>query len=195
MKTLLLDNYDSFTFNLYQEIGELGGNPEVYRNDNISLTDIEGGNYSHIMIGPGPGNPSTPRDIGISKLLVQFAMEHRIPLLGVCLGHQILGHFFGADIVRTEKLFHGKSSVLSFVEPKSKLFFGLPNAIEAMRYHSLCVENLKEPLRRTAQTSDGVLMAIEHTFLPLYGVQFHPESIGTPDGKAILGNFLEIKGE
>jgi anthranilate synthase component 2 len=195
MKTLLLDNYDSFTFNLYQEIGELGGNPVVHRNDKISLAEVEAGQYTHIIIGPGPGNPSTPRDIGISNLLIQFAVKQSIPLFGVCLGHQILGQYFGGDIVKAQELFHGKPSMLSFLEPRSVLFSGLPSSIEAMRYHSLCVENLKEPLRKTAETNDGVLMAMEHMSLPLYGVQFHPESIGTPDGKAIVGNFLRVKRE
>lgn len=192
MKTLILDNYDSFTFNLYQEIGSLEGNPDVHRNDRIGIEDVERGGYSHIVIGPGPGNPDTPRDIGISDLLIGFAVASRVPLLGVCLGHQMIGRHFGFSVVRAKELFHGKASVISFSPPRSQIFLGLPETIQAMRYHSLCVEGVHVPLRVTAVTNDGVVMAMEHETLPVYGVQFHPESIGTPDGKTILGNFLSI---
>ena len=192
MKTLILDNYDSFTFNLYQEIGSLGGNPDVHRNDRIEIEDVERGSYSHIVIGPGPGNPDTPRDIGISNQLVNFAITHRVPLLGVCLGHQIIGRHFGLPVARAKELFHGKPSVISFLNPRSKIFLGLPETIQAMRYHSLCVEGMHTPLRATAATTEGILMAMEHEALAIYGVQFHPESIGTPCGRVILGNFLKI---
>lgn len=192
MNTLILDNYDSFTFNLYQEIGVLGGNPEVFRNDKITMDEVKARNFTHIILGPGPGNPSTPRDIGISRALIQYAENERIPLLGVCLGHQILGNVFGATVVRAPEIFHGKSSTISFESPRSRIFADLPETIEAMRYHSLCVENVKKPLLITATTGTEIVMAMEHESLPLFGVQFHPESIGTPAGRIILKNFLSI---
>ncbi len=192
MNTLLLDNYDSFTFNLYQEIGVLGGNPDVHRNNCITIDEVKAKGFTHIVLGPGPGNPQTPRDIGISRELIAYAMSERIPLLGVCLGHQILGDVFQANVVRAPEVMHGKASMIHFSSPRSHLFEGLPETIEAMRYHSLCVENVKKPLVMTAMTDTGIVMAMEHESLPLFGVQFHPESIGTPSGRIILKNFLSI---
>lgn len=196
MKTLILDNYDSFTFNLYQEIGELGGNPIVERNDAISIDDVRRLGVSHIIISPGPGNPYTKRDVGISEELIDFAAEKKIPLLGVCLGHQVLGKHFGAKVSRAPSVNHGKASSIHVME-KSRLFTGLENAFEAMRYHSLCVEpeTIPTELHVTATSDDGVVMAMEHKTLPLFGVQFHPESIGTPHGKDILKNFLSVTQE
>ncbi len=192
MKTLILDNYDSFTYNLYQEVGVLGGNPDVRRNDKIATLEVQALGFTHIILGPGPGNPSTKRDIGISKELVEYALETKTPLLGVCLGHQILGDIFGANVIRAPEIFHGKASIIHFNLPRSKIFLELPNTIEAMRYHSLCVENIQKPLRVTAQTESGIVMGLEHETLPIFGVQFHPESIGTPSGRMILKNFLSI---
>lgn len=193
MKTLILDNYDSFTFNLYQYIGELGGNPVVYRNDKIDLDEVERLGISHIVISPGPGNPYTERDIGVSEKLIDYAAKQHIPLLGVCLGHQVLGKHFGAKVSRAPSVNHGKTSSIR-VKEKSRLFTGLESAFEAMRYHSLCVEPETIPtnLPITAMSDDGVVMAMEHETLPLFGVQFHPESIGTPHGKDILKNFLSL---
>ena len=193
MKTLILDNYDSFTFNLYQYVGELGGNPVVYRNDKIDIDDVRHLGVTHVILSPGPGNPYTERDIGISEALIDYCAEHKIPLLGVCLGHQTLGKHFGAKVTRAPEAFHGKASMVTTEE--DTLFAGLENQIEAMRYHSLCIEKGTEPkeLRITAMSDDGVIMAVEHIKLPLYGIQFHPESIGTPHGKDILNNFLGIK--
>ncbi len=193
MRTLILDNYDSFTFNLYQEIGSLGGNPLVYRNDAITLDDVRRLGITHIVLGPGPGNPAVKRDIGISEELIAYAEEYRIPLLGVCLGHQILGKYFGGIIERAPSFFHGKSSHLSLSQA-SKIFRGMESGFEAMRYHSLCVDRHSIPscLRVTALTDDNLVMAMEHVSLPIYGVQFHPESIGTPCGKKILANFLSL---
>ncbi len=193
MNTLLLDNYDSFTFNLYQEIGVLGGNPHVHRNNKIMINEVEAEKFTHIVLGPGPGNPSVARDIGISRELLAYAQEKKIPLLGVCLGHQILGATFGMDVIRAPEVCHGKSSTVHFLSPRSRLFQGLPDTIEAMRYHSLCVRNVKRPLTVTALTDAGIVMAMEHESLPLFGVQFHPESIGTPSGRMILKNFLSIQ--
>ncbi|OGJ62057.1 anthranilate phosphoribosyltransferase [Candidatus Peribacteria bacterium RIFCSPHIGHO2_02_FULL_51_15] len=191
-KTLILDNYDSFTYNLYQYVAELGGNPVVYRNDEIKIEDVRKLDLTHIIISPGPGSPLVKRDIGIAEALIDFASAEGIPLLGVCLGHQILGKHFGADITRAPVLFHGKASRITL--EKSRLFDGLHSEIEAMRYHSLCVDEKTLPMqiKKTGQTEDGILMAIEHIALPLFGVQFHPESVGTPEGKKIIRNFLEI---
>lgn len=193
MKTLILDNYDSFTFNLYQEIGALGGNPVVERNDAVTVDDIRRLGITHIVIGPGPGNPYTKRDIGISEELIDFAEQEKMPLLGVCLGHQVLGKHFGATVSRAPSVFHGKSSRVH-VKNGGKLFKGVRDGFDAMRYHSLRVEEgtIPSDFHITAITDDGVVMAMEHVTLPLYGVQFHPESIGTPSGKHILKNFLSL---
>ena len=194
MRTLILDNYDSFTFNLYQEVGMLKGNPEVIRNDQIDIPKIAAKNFTHLIISPGPGNPSVARDIGISESLIDFAIENDIPLLGVCLGHQIIGKHFGARVVRCKAPFHGKASKISLADDPGALFKKIPSGFSAMRYHSLCVENLPPCLRPTATANDdGTLMAMEHTSHRMYGVQFHPESIGTPDGMSMLKNFLSLK--
>jgi para-aminobenzoate synthetase len=192
MKTLILDNYDSFTFNLYQAIGSLGGNPDVHRNDKIGMDALRTAGYSHIVLGPGPGNPQTPRDVGISYELLAYAMERGIPLLGVCLGHQIIGHRLGAKVVRAAHPCHGAASAILRLEP-SPLFAGLPEAFDAMRYHSLCVEELDDPLIATGVAADGTLMSMQHASLPVFGVQFHPESIGTPHGPQMLKNFLSVR--
>ncbi len=192
MKTLLLDNYDSFTYNLYQEVGVLGGEPEVRRNDEITMDEVKKNSYTHIILGPGPGHPAVPRDIGISMELLAFAEKERVPLLGVCLGHQILGKYFGASVIRAPELCHGEASTIVFETPRSRIFSELSQTIEAMRYHSLCIENVRDPLLTTARTKNGIVMAVEHVSLPLFGTQFHPESIGTPDGRIILKNFLAI---
>ena len=193
MKTLILDNYDSFTFNLYQEVGALGGNPVVERNDALTMDDIRALNVTHIIIGPGPGNPLTPRDIGISRKLITFAVDQGIPLLGVCLGHQILGVHFGATVSRAPMLCHGKASDVSVTE-NSKLFSGMTANFPAMRYHSLHVEpeTIPNDIKVTALSDDDVVMAMEHREHPLFGVQFHPESIGTPCGRDLLRNFLTL---
>jgi anthranilate synthase/phosphoribosyltransferase len=194
MKTLILDNYDSFTFNLYQAVAELGGDPVVHRNDALSIDDVRKLKPVNVIISPGPGNPYEKRDIGISEELVKYAEVERIPLLGVCLGHQVLSKHFGATVDRAPKPFHGKASLVA-IDDRSNLFRELPNVIEVMRYHSLCAreETIPHDLRVIARTDDGIVMAIEHATLPLYGVQFHPESIGTPSGKTILKNFLGMK--
>ncbi len=172
----------------------LGGEPEVIRNDKIDIPAVSAKKFSHLIISPGPGNPGVARDIGISEALIDFAIEHSIPLLGVCLGHQIIGKHFGGTVVRCKNPYHGKASILSLTGDPGILFQGLPKSFSVMRYHSLCVEKLPDCLRPTAvATDDGTLMAMEHTTHRIYGVQFHPESIGTPDGMAILKNFMSLQ--
>ncbi|OGJ43999.1 aminodeoxychorismate/anthranilate synthase component II [Candidatus Peregrinibacteria bacterium RIFOXYA12_FULL_33_12] len=195
MKTLILDNYDSFTFNLYQYIGELGGNPEVFRNDELTLDQIKKMNFSHIVISPGPGTPERKEDFGVCKdVILELGIE--IPLLGVCLGHQGIIHAFGGKIIRAPEIMHGKRTI---VEHNGKnLFQNIENPTEVMRYHSLIGEekSLPDCLEITARTKDKfqMIMAVAHKKFPIYGIQFHPESIGTPEGKKILKNFLEMYG-
>lgn len=192
MKTLILDNYDSFTYNLYQYIGELHGNPVVHRNDQVTMEQVKEMNPSHIIISPGPGNPDTERDVGISYELIAYAVENQIPLLGVCLGHQVLGGYFGAKVERAPYLMHGKSSVITLDENPGRLLAGQPDQIEVMRYHSLYVKDeLPADVHVTARTDDGMIMAMEHSEHALFGIQFHPESIGTPVGMDVLVSFLQ----
>ena len=192
MKTLLLDNYDSFTYNLFQYVAELGGDPVVVLNDEKTPDEIVSESYSHIILSPGPGNPDTSRDIGVSRAVIDLAMERGIPLLGVCLGHQVLAVRFGGTVERAPEIFHGRASKICFSSPRSVLFDGIPEPMEAMRYHSLCVTAVPDHFHWTARTDEGVVMAMEHDALPLFGIQFHPESIGTPEGKTILQSFLSL---
>ena len=183
---LLIDNYDSFTYNLAQYFGELRRELRVVRNDQISVDQIAALTPSHICISPGPG---TPREAGISKEVVaRFGGE--IPILGVCLGLQCIAEVYGGRVVRAPRLMHGKSSAIH--HDGGQLFAGLPNPFEAGRYHSLIAERAALPacLKITAQSDDGEIMALQHHQFPVHGVQFHPESILTADGRKILGNFL-----
>jgi para-aminobenzoate synthetase component II len=185
---LLLDNYDSFTYNLAQYLGELGCQVEVHRNDKISVAEIVRRKPERIVISPGP---CTPQEAGISVELIQ-KLGGKIPILGVCLGHQAIGAAFGGKIIRAPKLFHGKTSV---VEHDGKgVFRKLANPFAATRYHSLMVErkSLPRELLVTAETRDGVIMAMRHKRYILEGVQFHPESILTGPGKGLLRNFLSL---
>ena len=185
---LLIDNYDSFTYNLYQYLSELGEDVVVHRNDKISLDQIESNRPDRIVISPGPGDPS---DAGVSvEVIRRFGPE--IPLLGVCLGHQCIGEAFGGRVIHAGELKHGKSSMV-YHEGKS-VFRDLPDPFEAIRYHSLAVEreSLPESLEVTAQTSAGIIMGLRHRTFPIHGVQFHPESIRTLVGKDLLRNFLAI---
>lgn len=193
MKTLILDNYDSFTYNLYQYCAELGGNPVVFRNNELSLKDIERDNYTHIIISPGPGSPKNKKDFGIcGDVIKKFASK--IPILGVCLGHQGIIHFLGGRVIRAPIPVHGKRSLVK-INNKNPLFKNLPEEIEVMRYHSLIGDGSKIPaeLSVIAETKDKLVMAVAHKSYPLFGVQFHPESIGTHEGKQILRNFLDIQ--
>jgi anthranilate synthase/aminodeoxychorismate synthase-like glutamine amidotransferase len=183
---LLIDNYDSFTYNLYQYLSELGASVTVARNDQITLDEVEALAPERIVISPGP---CTPAEAGISvPLIKRFA--GRIPILGVCLGHQAIGAAFGGRIVRAPKVMHGKTSEI--FHRGAGVFAGLPNPFIATRYHSLIVERSSLPtvLEITAETEDGIIMGIRHRELEVEGVQFHPESILTPVGKDLLANFL-----
>jgi anthranilate synthase component 2 len=189
---LVLDNYDSFTFNLFQYLGELGAEPVVHRNDALSVDQVETLAPDGIVISPGPG---VPRDAGISVPLVRWAAGRGVPLLGVCLGHQAIGEAFGGRVVRAKRLMHGKTSQVRH-EGRGVLA-GLPSPFTAMRYHSLVVEDLPAVLEPTAWSADEgwgeELMAAQHREAPVFGVQFHPESIGTEVGMAILKNFLAVR--
>jgi anthranilate synthase component 2 len=188
----VLDNYDSFTYNLVQYAGELGADPVVYRNDALTAEDVLALAPSAIIISPGP---CTPREAGISVPLVRAAAG-RIPLLGVCLGHQAIGDAFGGRVVRAERLMHGKTTMVQ--HSGHALFEGIPSPFEAMRYHSLVVSplNLPSDLEIVAWSADRPagteIMALCHRTVPVYGVQFHPESVGTGHGKRILTNFLSL---
>jgi len=185
---LLLDNYDSFTYNLAQYLGELGCRVEVHRNDRISVEQIAQRNPERIVISPGP---CTPQEAGICVELVQ-KLAGKIPILGVCLGHQAIGAAFGGKIIRAPKLFHGKTSQIR--HDGSGVFRGLPNPFVATRYHSLIVERKSLPakLQVTAETDNGIIMGMQHRDYPLMGVQFHPESVLTESGKQLLKNFLSL---
>jgi anthranilate synthase/aminodeoxychorismate synthase-like glutamine amidotransferase len=183
---LLLDNYDSFTYNLAQYFGELGCDVVVKRNDEISLEEIAELAPERICISPGPG---TPREAGISKqVILRFAQK--VPILGVCLGHQCIAEAYGGKVVRAGRLMHGKSCMIT--HNGSPLFSELPNPFEAGRYHSLVVERTSLPscLEITGESDDGEVMALRHREFPVQGVQFHPESVLTPNGRKILGTFL-----
>jgi anthranilate synthase component 2 len=190
---LVLDNYDSFTFNLVQYLGELGADLRVARNDALSVDEALELRPDAILISPGPG---TPEDAGISVPLVRTAARHEIPLLGVCLGHQAIGAAFGGRVVRAPRLMHGKTSQVSHTG--RGVLAGVPSPFEAMRYHSLVVaeEGLPAELEPIAWSADEgwgrELMALRHRNLPIHGVQFHPESIKTPVGMQLLANFLAL---
>ena len=185
---LVLDNYDSFTYNLVQYFGELGAGIEVRRNDEVSVGEVAAMQPERIVISPGP---CTPAEAGISNEVIR-QLGPRIPLLGVCLGHQCIGQVFGGEVVRAERLMHGKTSPI--VHDGCGVFKDLPNPFEATRYHSLIVqrETLPECLEITAETDEKEIMGLRHKELPIYGVQFHPESILTVEGKRLLQNFLHL---
>jgi anthranilate synthase/aminodeoxychorismate synthase-like glutamine amidotransferase len=184
---LLLDNYDSFTYNLYQYLAELGAQVEVYRNDALSVAQAEALAPSHIVISPGP---CTPREAGVSNALIR-ALGPRIPLLGVCLGHQCIGEVFGGRVIRAPEPVHGKTALIQHAGVG--VLRGLPQPFVAIRYHSLIVERATLPaaLEITAETADGLIMGLRHREYPIHGVQFHPESIMTPSGKDLLRAFLD----
>jgi anthranilate synthase/aminodeoxychorismate synthase-like glutamine amidotransferase len=184
---LLIDNYDSFTYNLYQYLSELGAVVEVRRNDEITLEDIEAMQPDQIVISPGP---CTPNEAGLSCQIVA-TFGSRIPTLGVCLGHQVIGQVYGGRVIRAPEPMHGKTSLMH--HEGQGVFHNLPRPFEANRYHSLIVESSTLPgeLEVTARTADGLIMGLRHRSYPVEGVQFHPESIMTPVGKDLLRNFLE----
>ena len=189
MKVLLIDNYDSFTYNLAQIFGELGADVVVKRNDEVAPRDIQALRPARICISPGPGRPGAA---GIScDVIREFGAK--IPLLGVCLGHQCIGEVFGGEIVRAPKLMHGKTSAIS--HNGTGVFENLAKPFEATRYHSLVVkrETLPQSLTITAESDDGEIMGLQHRGLPIHGVQFHPESILTEEGGKLLANFLRLQ--
>ena len=185
---LMIDNYDSFTYNLVQYLGELGEELAVFRNDQITVNKVKQLKPASLVISPGPGSP---KDAGVSNELIRsYAGE--IPILGVCLGHQCIGEVFGGKVVRAGRLMHGKTSPIH--HDSTGIFRNLPNPFEATRYHSLLVrrEGLPAVLRVTAWTKEGEIMGLQHGRFPVYGVQFHPESILTKVGKDLLRNFLQL---
>jgi len=196
----VLDNYDSFTFNLVQYLGELGAEVEVRRNDEITPEEIDALNPAGIVISPGP---CTPQEAGISIPLIQYFAKvmqesngaRRVPLLGVCLGHQAIGAAFGGNVIRAPKLMHGKTSEVD--HDGTTIFYGLPNPMTCTRYHSLIVDshNLPASLEVSARTTEptgSIIMGLRHRELPIEGVQFHPESVLTSDGKRLMENFLKL---
>jgi anthranilate synthase component 2 len=188
MKLLVIDNYDSFTYNLVHFLGELGASPEVHRNDKITLDEIADMAPEAIVLSPGP---CTPNEAGICLSLIdRFAPN--TPLLGVCLGHQAIGQAMGGDVIRAPHLMHGKTSRINHTG--KGIFRGLNSGFEATRYHSLIVkqETLPAVLEVTASTDDGLIMGVQHRTMPVHGVQFHPESIASENGHALLQNFLNI---
>ena len=191
MKILLIDNYDSFTFNLYHYLSSLKTNVEVFRNDQITEKDIIKKKYNKIVISPGPGNPNQAGNC----LRIVKKLYKKIPILGVCLGHQIIGQVFGSKIIQAKKLMHGKTSKIKSL--KTGILKNLPKSFEATRYHSLIIDKktLSKDLKITALTKDGIIMGIMHKKYNIHGVQFHPESIKTTIGIKILRNFINYKNK
>ena len=186
MKILLIDNYDSFTFNLYHYISSLGVKVDVVRNDKITTEEIKKNKYNRIVISPGPGNP----DQSGNCLNILKSLHKEIPFLGVCLGHQIIGQVFGCNIIQAKKIMHGKISKIK--SKKIGILENLPNTFEATRYHSLIIDKktFSDNLEITAETEDGLIMGVQHKRYNIHGVQFHPESIKTKLGIKILKNFI-----
>ena len=186
---LLIDNYDSFTYNLYHFLGEQGAVIEVVRNDEITVPEVLAKKPEGVILSPGP---CTPNEAGICLDMVAAASEKGLPLLGVCLGHQSIGQAFGGEVVRAQELMHGKTSTIQ--HSNAGLFSGLTNPLTVTRYHSLIVERttLPESLNVTAELDSGMIMALQHKELPIHGVQFHPESIASEEGKALLKNFVDL---
>jgi len=188
-RVLLVDNYDSFTFNLVQALRVLGAEVTVHRNDAITVTESVDEHPTHLVISPGPGRPE---DAGVTTAMIEAWMG-RVPILGVCLGHQAIGQVFGATVARERRLMHGKSSLV-YHDGKG-VYAGLPNPFVAARYHSLAVmkESLPDDLVITAYTDEDEVMGVRHRTLPVEGVQFHPESVLTPEGDHLLANFLSLE--
>ena len=188
MKVLMIDNYDSFTYNLYQYLGELGAEVQVFRNDEITLDKIRRLRPDKIVISPGP---CTPKEAGISNEVIK-EFSGKVPILGVCLGHQCMGYTFGGRVIRAKKIMHGKTSEIFHTQ--DPLFKGLTNPFTATRYHSLLVEqkSLPKNLEVIAWTKDKEIMGLKHKKYATWGVQFHPESIMTREGKKLLANFLKV---
>jgi anthranilate synthase component 2 len=192
VNVLLIDNYDSFTFNLFQQIAECGAPVRVVRNDEVGLREVNEIDPSHVVLSPGPGRPERARDFGVCADILRERQDAQ-PILGVCLGHQGIVHHFGGQVVHAPFVVHGKSSRVN--HRGQGIFDGVDPDAEVMRYHSLAADDasLPECLDVTARSADDdVIMAVSHRELPIHGVQFHPESIGTPSGTSIIRNFLEL---
>ena len=189
MMLLLLDNYDSFTYNVYQLLSEIGAETEVIRHDKISVEEVRKRKFDGIVISPGPG---IPREAGITEELI-WEMKGEVPMLGICLGHQAIGEVFGGAIVRAKEIIHGKVSPLQ--HNGKGIYSGLPQNIEIGRYHSLIVERESLPacLEITSELADGTIMGLRHKEYDIEGIQFHPESILTPDGRRMMENFLKMR--
>ena len=185
---LVIDNYDSFTFNLVQYLGELGAEMKVFRNDKISVAEAVALNPEKVLVSPGP---CTPKEAGISCDIIR-EFGPRLPVFGVCLGHQSIGDVYGGNVIRAERLMHGKTSPM--IHEGKSVFKGLPSPFDATRYHSLIIERetLPDCLEITAWTAEGEIMGVKHKEHPVHGVQFHPESILTVEGKKLLQNFLDL---
>lgn len=191
-RVVILDNYDSFVYNLYQAVGELTGvAAHVVRNDAITIEQLLAEQPTHLIISPGPGTPEDPSYFGVCRAAIQ-QLGPRIPTLGVCLGHQGIAASFGGRVVRAPQVMHGKTSLIE--HDGAGLFAGLPCPLQVMRYHSLVVDpaSLPDALAITSRTRDGIVMSLAHRQWPIFGVQFHPESIGTHEGKRLLANFLAV---
>jgi anthranilate synthase component II len=186
-RVLVIDNYDSFVYNLVQYLGELGAEPVVHRHDQVTMADLDALAPDAVLVSPGPGRPE---DAGVSNEAIRAFGERGVPVLGVCLGHQCIGQLYGGDVVRAPRVMHGKTSTIS--HDGTGVFADLPNPITATRYHSLVVERASVPgtLVVSAESEDGLVMGLRHVELPVEGVQFHPESILTESGHALLRNFL-----
>ncbi len=189
-RILVVDNYDSFVFNLVQYLGQIGAECTVLRNDEVKIEDAS--NFDGVLISPGPG---TPEEAGVSIALVKYCADHKIPLFGVCLGHQAIGVAFGATVSRAPELLHGKTSVVTHTN--KGVLADLPSPLTVTRYHSLAIEpsTMPDELEVICATDSGVVMGIQHTSLPLSGVQFHPESVLTEHGHQMLGNWLVACGD
>ena len=186
---LLIDNYDSFAYNLYQLVGKINPDIRVVRNDELTVAEIEALGASHLILSPGPGRP---KKAGVCEDAIR-ALSGKLPILGVCLGHQAICAAFGATVTYAKRLMHGKQS-LAKVQNDTPLFLGLPDTLPVARYHSLAADpdTIPDCLVVTAYTDDGEVMAVQHKTYPIFGVQFHPESIMTPDGRIMLKNFMEL---
>ena len=190
-KVLIIDNYDSFVWNLFQAVGKFGGNPEIFRNDEISTPEIKKAKFTHIIFSPGPGSPEIKRDVGICPDVLK---EIKVPIFGVCLGFQTIAYFFGKKIIHAPTICHGKTSqvILTKEGQSSPIFQGIPKKFEVMRYHSLIPEETPESFSVTSETQDKVLMSFENRDKNIFGVQFHPESFATEFGENMIENFLNL---
>ena len=192
VKVAVIDNYDSFVYNLVQYLGELGAEPLVHRNDEIDVAGLRSLEPDAVLVSPGPGSPDVPSDVGVSIAAIEAFGAAGVPVLGVCFGHQCIGQIYGGQVVRAPHVMHGKTSQIS--HDGRGVFAGLPDPFTATRYHSLVVarDTVPDCLEITAESEDGLVMGLRHRDLPIEGVQFHPESILTESGHSLLGNFLGI---